>query len=84
MIGPNVSILTTSHPVEPSERRAYIIGKPITIEDNVWIAAGVTVLGGVTVGKNSVLAAGSVVTKDVSPNTLVGGNPATIIRSIGE
>ena len=54
------------------------------IERNVWIAAGATIIGGVTVGENSVVAAGSVVTKDVPPNTLVGGNPARVIRSIGD
>lgn len=84
MIGPNVSIITASHPVEPSKRRSYLIGKPIVIEKNVWIAANVTIIGGVTVGENSVIAAGSVVTKDVPPNTLVGGNPAKVIRQIVE
>lgn len=82
MIGPNVSIITTGHPIDPSQRRAITIGNPIVIEKNVWIAAGVTIIGGVTIGENSVVAAGSVVTKDVPPNTLVGGNPARIIRSI--
>ncbi|MDB6079964.1 MAG: Galactoside O-acetyltransferase [Akkermansiaceae bacterium] len=82
MIGPNVSIITSSHPVEPSQRRASVIAKPIVIEKNVWIAAGATLIGGVTVGENSVVAAGSVVTRDVPPNTLVGGNPARVIRSI--
>jgi acetyltransferase-like isoleucine patch superfamily enzyme len=82
MIGPNVSILTTSHPLDPSKRRAVTIGKPIVIERNVWIAADATIIGGVTVGENSVVAAGSVVTRDVLPNTFVGGNPAQIIRSI--
>jgi acetyltransferase-like isoleucine patch superfamily enzyme len=53
------------------------------IEKGVWIAAGATIIGGVTVGENSVVAAGSVVTEDVPPNTLVGGNPARVIRSIG-
>jgi acetyltransferase-like isoleucine patch superfamily enzyme len=84
MIGPNVSIITSSHPIEPSQRRAHVIAKPIVIERNVWIAAGVTIIGGVTVGENSVVAAGSVVTKDVQRNTLVGGNPARVIRSIGD
>jgi acetyltransferase-like isoleucine patch superfamily enzyme len=83
MIGPNVSLITTGHPVEPSERRAVTIGKPIVIERNVWIAAGAIVIGGVTVGENSVVAAGSVVTRDVPPNALVGGNPARVIRSVG-
>jgi acetyltransferase-like isoleucine patch superfamily enzyme len=84
MIGPNVSIITSGHPMEPSQRRASVIAKPIVIERNVWIAAGSTIIGGVTVGENSVVAAGSVVTKDVLPNTLVGGNPARVIRSIGD
>jgi len=84
MIGPNVSIITTGHPLEPSQRRAATIGNPIVIERNVWIAAGATIIGGVTVGENSVVAAGSVVTKDVPPNALVGGNPARVIRSIGD
>jgi len=84
LIGPNVSLITEGHPVAPSQRRAYVVAKPIVIERNVWIAAGATIIGGVTVGENSVVAAGSVVTKDVPPNTLVGGNPARIIRSIEE
>jgi acetyltransferase-like isoleucine patch superfamily enzyme len=84
MIGPNVSLITTGHPIEPSRRRVAVIAKPIVIERNVWIAAGAIIIGGVTVGENSVVAAGSVVTKDVPPNTLVGGNPARVIRSIAE
>jgi acetyltransferase-like isoleucine patch superfamily enzyme len=83
MIGPNVCIITAGHPLEPSRRHAATIGKPIIIERNVWVAASATIVGGVTIGENSVVAAGSVVTKDVPPNTLVGGNPARIIRSIG-
>jgi acetyltransferase-like isoleucine patch superfamily enzyme len=59
-----VSILTAGHPLEPSQRGAATIGKPIVIERNVWIAAGATIIDGVTVGENSVVAAGSVVTKD--------------------
>ena len=84
MIGPNVSIITSGHPIEPSHRRAFVVAKPIVIERNVWIAANVTIIGGVTVGENSVVASGSVVTKDVPRNTLVGGNPASVIRSIGD
>jgi len=84
MIGPNVSLITSGHPIEPSQRRAAVIAKPIVIQRNVWIAAGATIIGGVTVGENSVVAAGSVVTRDVAPNTLVGGNPARVIRSIAE
>lgn len=84
MIGPNVNIITTGHPLDPSQRRSVTIGKRIVIERNVWIAAGATIIGGVTVGENSVVAAGSVVTKDVPPNSLVGGNPAKLIRSIDD
>jgi acetyltransferase-like isoleucine patch superfamily enzyme len=84
MIGPNVSIITSGHPLEPSRRHAGVTASPIVIERNVWIAAGATIIGGVTVGENSVVAAGSVVTRDVPPNSLVGGNPARIIRSIAE
>jgi acetyltransferase-like isoleucine patch superfamily enzyme len=84
MIGPNVSIITASHPLDPSQRRAATIGNPIVIGRNVWIAAGATIIGGVTVGENSVVAAGAVVTRNVPANTLVGGNPARVIRSIGD
>jgi acetyltransferase-like isoleucine patch superfamily enzyme len=82
LIGPNVSLITDSHPVAPSQRTAYVVAMPITIERGVWIAAGATVIGGVTIGENAVVAAGSVVTKDAPANTLVGGNPARVIRSI--
>ena len=82
LIGPNVSLITSGHPLEPARRRGFTIAKPIAIERNVWIAAGAIVIGGVTVGENSVVAAGAVVTGDVPPNVLVGGNPAKVIRSI--
>jgi len=84
MIGPNVSLITSGHPIEPSQRRASVVAKPIVIGRNVWIAAGAIVIGGVTIGENAVVAAGSVVTRDVPPNSLVGGNPARVIRSIAE
>jgi acetyltransferase-like isoleucine patch superfamily enzyme len=84
LIGPNVSLITSGHPIQPSRRRDGVTASPIVIGRNVWIAAGATVIGGVTIGDNSVVAAGSVVTKDVPPNTLVGGNPARVIRSIAE
>jgi len=82
MIGPNVNIITTGHALNPAQRRAYIEARPIIIEQNVWIAAGATLIGGVAVGENSVVAAGSVVTHDAPPNSLVAGNPARIVRSI--
>ncbi len=70
LIGPNVSIITIGHPLEPSQRRAATIGKPIVIERGVWIAAGAIIIGGVTIGEHSVVAAGSVVTKDVPARRL--------------
>lgn len=82
MIGPNVSIITAGHPLAPSLRRSVTIGNPIVIGRNVWIGTGAIVIGGVTIGENSVVAAGAVVTRDVPANTLVGGNPARVIRSI--
>ncbi len=84
MIGPNVSLITSGHPLAPSQRRDFVTARPIAIERNVWIAAGATVIGGVTVGENSVVAAGSVVTRDVPPNTLVAGNPARVVRPLEE
>ncbi|NYT41680.1 sugar O-acetyltransferase [Sphingomonas sp. R-74633] len=84
LIGPNVSLITSGHPIEPAQRRDGVTAAPIVIERNVWIAAGAMVIGGVTIGENSVVAAGSVVTRDVPPNSLVGGNPARLIRTIGE
>ena len=84
MIGPNVSLITSGHPIAPSQRRSGVTAAPIVIEKNVWIGAGAIIIGGVTVGANAVVAAGSVVTQDVPPDTLVGGNPARIIRSIAD
>ena len=82
MIGPNVNIITTGHPLAPSKRRACLEAKPIVIETNVWIAAAATILGGVTVGENSVVGAGAVVTKDVPRDSFVAGVPAQVIRSL--
>jgi acetyltransferase-like isoleucine patch superfamily enzyme len=84
LIGPNVSLLTSGHPLDPAERRRVTIGKPIAIGRGVWIGAGAIVLGGVTIGEHAVIAAGSVVTRDVPANVVVGGNPARVIREIGE
>lgn len=84
MIGPNVSLITSGHALEPDRRRSAVVARPIRIRRGVWIAANVTIIGGVTVGENSVVAAGSVVTKDVPPNSLVGGNPAKVIRLIAD
>lgn len=82
LIGPNVSLITSGHPVEPSRRRDGVVAKPIVVAANVWIAAGAIVIGGITIGEGSVVAAGAVVTRDVPPRTLVGGNPARTIRTL--
>jgi acetyltransferase-like isoleucine patch superfamily enzyme len=82
MLGPNVSLLSSGHPVEPVERTRRITAAPIVIGCNVWIAAGAIVLQGVTVGADSVIAAGAVVTRDVPPSTVVAGVPARLIREL--
>ncbi len=82
MIGPNVSLITSGHPVDPAERTRRITAAPIAIGRNVWIAASAMVLQGVTVGADSVIAAGAVVTADVPPATLVAGVPARVIREL--
>ena len=64
--------------------RQILLCKPVHICENAWIGAGATILPGVTIGKNAVVAAGAVVTKDVAPNTIVGGNPAKFIKNIVE
>lgn len=82
-IGPNVQLLTPTHPVEPDARRAkWEAAQPIAIEGNVWLGGGVIVLPGVTIGENTVVGAGSIVTKDLPPNVVAAGNPARVVRSI--
>ena len=71
----------SGHPIPPSQRRAYLLGRSIIVERGAWIAAGATIIGGVTIGENSVVAAGSVVTKSVEPNTIVAGNPAQVVKT---
>jgi galactoside O-acetyltransferase len=82
MIAHKVHLVTAGHPVEPDKRRAYITAEPITIDRNVWIGAAATILPGVTVGADSVVAAGAVVTHDVPRATLVAGVPARVIRHL--
>jgi acetyltransferase-like isoleucine patch superfamily enzyme len=81
LIGPKVNLITTNHPLNPSERRATI-SHPIVIKKGAWIGVGATILAGVTIGENSVVAAGAVVSKDVPDNCVVGGVPARFIKSI--
>ncbi|NEU07992.1 sugar O-acetyltransferase [Flavihumibacter sp. R14] len=80
-IGPKVNLITENHPIEPSERK-HLDLRAIVIRRNAWIGAGATILPGVTVGENAIVAAGAVVNRDVPANTIVGGVPAKIIRGI--
>lgn len=85
MLGPRVCLYTAGHPTDAEIRNKELeFGLSIRIEDNVWIGGSALILPGVTIGENSIVAAGSVVTKDVPKDTIVGGNPAKIIRVIGE
>ena len=83
LVGPKVSFYTVMHPIDAKQREQWLVyAKPITVEDNVWIGGSATILGGVTIGKNAIVGAGAVVTKDVEPNTIVVGNPARVLRKI--
>jgi len=81
LIAPKVSLLSEGHPISPNERSSLVPGH-IHIKKNAWIGAGATILPGVTIGENSVVAAGAVVSKDVPANTVVGGVPAKTIKTI--
>lgn len=81
LIGPKVNLVSENHPIDPTQRKS-LIGKPIVIKNNAWIGAGATILPGITVGENSIVAAGSIVTKDVPDNCIVAGNPAKQIKAI--
>ncbi|TCK80654.1 sugar O-acetyltransferase [Albibacterium bauzanense] len=80
-IAPKVSLLTEGHPIEAQERQ-FLIPKQIHIKKNAWIGAGAIILQGVTIGENSVVAAGAVVSKDVPDNVIVGGVPAKTLKTI--
>ena len=83
--GPNCVLTTASHPIEPSLRRqAYQFNRPIVIADNVWLGSNVVVFGGVSIGENSVIGAGSIVTKDVPANVVAYGNPCKVIRTVND
>jgi acetyltransferase-like isoleucine patch superfamily enzyme len=81
-IGPRVSLISSGHPIDPALRRRQIVAAPIVIERGVWLCAGATVLHGTTVGEDSVVAAGAVVTRDVPAGVVVGGVPARVLRSV--
>lgn len=85
MIGPNVTIATAGHPILPELReKGYQYNVPVRIGRNCWIGAGAILLPGVTVGDNTVIGAGSVVTKDIPANVVAVGNPCRVLREIGE
>lgn len=85
MFGPNVTIATAGHPILPELRKkGYQYNMPVRIGKNCWLGAGVIVLPGITVGDNSVIGAGSVVTKDIPPNVVAVGNPCKILRPISD
>ena len=81
LIGPKASILTVNHPINPTQRRGLIL-KPVHLKKNCWIGANATILPGVTVGENAIVAAGAVVSKDVPDNAIVAGIPAKVIQMI--
>ncbi len=83
LIGPKVNLVTINHPVDPEHRRSTWCA-PIVIKKNAWIGAAVSVMPGVTIGENAIVAANSVVTKDVADNTIVAGTPARFIKTIEE
>jgi maltose O-acetyltransferase len=82
-VGPNVQILTPTHPIDPGPRGdGWEAAEPITIGDNVWLGGGAIVLPGVTIGSDSVVGAGAVVTRDLPPRVVAVGNPARVIRQL--
>jgi maltose O-acetyltransferase len=82
-IGPYVQLLTSTHELDPDRRRAgWERAVPVTIADNVWLGAGVIVCPGVTIGRDTVVGAGSVVTRDLPPGVLAVGNPARVVRTL--
>jgi acetyltransferase-like isoleucine patch superfamily enzyme len=83
LIAPKVSLLSEGHPISPDDRHS-LVPKPIYIKKNAWIGANATILPGVTIGENAIVAAGAVVSKDVPDNSIVGGIPAKFIKSISK
>ncbi|WP_051545878.1 DapH/DapD/GlmU-related protein [Lactobacillus hamsteri] len=81
MIGPHASLLTVNHDFH---NHRILEVSPIHLKKNAWIGANTTILSGITIGENAIVAAGAVVTKDVEPNTIVGGNPAHVLKKIDD
>lgn len=85
LIGPNVTIATAGHPINPELReKAYQFNRSVRIGRNCWIGAGAVIVPGVTIGDNTVIGAGSIVTKDIPANVVAVGNPCRVLREIGE
>ena len=85
LIAPNVGLYTAGHPIDVERRNQWLeYAWPITIGNNVWICGGVTIAPGVTIGDNTIIAAGSVVTGDIPANVIAGGNPCRVIRPVTE
>ena len=80
MVGPKVTFITVGHPVDTDERRVWLTGAPIDVAENVWIGAGATILPGVTIGRDAVIAAGAVVADDVPAASLVAGPKGAVRR----
>ena len=81
MVAPKVTFITVGHPVDTDDRKVWLTGGPIDVHENVWIGAGATILPGVTIGRDAVVAAGAVVTDDVPPRSLVTGTKAAVRRT---
>jgi acetyltransferase-like isoleucine patch superfamily enzyme len=81
MVGPKATFITMGHPVDPEDRRTWLSGAPIDVAENVWIGAGATILPGVSIGRDAVVAAGAVVADDVPAASLVTGGKATVRRT---
>lgn len=82
LMAPGVLVATVNHSMDPARRREYCVARPITIGDDVWLGGNCTVLPGVTIGNNVIVAAGAVVNQDVPDNTLVAGVPAVPVKSL--
>ncbi|MEV8027903.1 DapH/DapD/GlmU-related protein [Cellulosimicrobium funkei] len=81
LVAPRVTFITVGHPVDTDDRKIWLTGGPIDVHENVWIGAGATILPGVTIGRDAVVAAGAVVTDDVPPRSLVTGPRADVRRT---
>lgn len=80
-IGPRVNLTSENHPLDPGDRKT-VIPRAIVVKRNAWIGAGATILPGVTIGENAIVAAGAVVSRNVPPNTVVAGVPATVVKTL--